>query len=408
VTETALLAVLLATVVGVLAGRAWAAALMRGGLRERPTFRTSPHYTEGLHSLAAGQLELAISELSKVAKEDPDAVEVLLVLGNLLREAGRGERAIQVHQALLARGDLTRAERSHVKACLGTDYRKAGFLDRATRVFDEVLEVDAGNIHAIMGLQKIHEEQGHWQEAYALQRRLSRLRKTDDSLVLGFLQAELGQQAVRAGQRAEAERAFQSALDLDGRVLPAHIGLADLHVESDPRKAAALLEEAARSSPERAYLLFDRLALAYAACGEPSRFVTLCERIIRQDPRDWHARVALARHLRDEGDPEEAFGLLLRAVEANPQVLLVHIEMWKTLKALGVEKGRIDQYIVTAEAAVFYATPHICTACRYRADDMLWRCPHCHLWNTFVEERLAPAAAREADVSLGSSEPLQS
>jgi hypothetical protein len=82
--------------------------------------------------------------------------------------------------------------------------------------------------------------------------------------------------------------------------------------------------------------------------------------------------------------------------------------MWKTLKALGVEKGRIDQYIVTAEAAVFYATPHICTACRYRADDMLWRCPHCHLWNTFVEERLAPAAAREADVSLGSSGPLQS
>ena len=40
---------------------------------------------------------------------------------------------------------------------------------------------------------------------------------------------------------------------------------------------------------------------AYAACGEPSRFVALCETIIRQDPRDWRARLALARHLRARG-----------------------------------------------------------------------------------------------------------
>jgi hypothetical protein len=56
VTETALLAVLLAGIAGVLAGRAWAAALRRGDLRDRPGFRSSPHYFLGLHALAAGQL----------------------------------------------------------------------------------------------------------------------------------------------------------------------------------------------------------------------------------------------------------------------------------------------------------------------------------------------------------------
>ena len=89
-------------------------------------------------------------------------------------------------------------------------------------------------------------------------------------------------------------------------------------------------------SPERAYLAFERLARAYAASGEPSRFVALCEGIIRNDPRDWRARLALARHLRGEARHEEAFGLLLRAMEANPQVLLVHLEMLRTLRALGV------------------------------------------------------------------------
>jgi lipopolysaccharide assembly protein B len=390
--ETALLAILLAGIGGVLAGRAWAAARRRGDLRDRPGFRMSPHYTQGLHYLASGQLALATSELTKVTREDPEAVEVLQVLSHLLREAGQVERAILLHQSLLARPDLSRAERAHALSSLGTDFRRAGFLDRAARTYAEALEVDPKNIHALFGQQKLAEEQRHWGEAYDLQTRLARLRKTDDSLVLGYLQAEMGREAAEAGQNEAAEKAFRTALSLDRRVFPAHLGLADLYAHADPRKAAAALENAIVVAPERAYLAFERLERVYAAAGEPSRFASLCERIIRQDPRDWRARVALARHLRGQGKHEEAYGLLLRAVKANPQVLLVHLEMWRTLTALGVSSEAGERYVGVAQESVFYADPHICTACRYRADDMLWRCPHCHEWGTFVEERLGPTA----------------
>jgi lipopolysaccharide biosynthesis regulator YciM len=302
------------------------------------------------------------------------------------------ERAIQTHQSLLSRHDLSRAERAHALASLGTDFRKAGFLDRATQTFAEVLEVDPRNIHALVGMQKLHEEQRQWSEAYAVETRLSRLRKTDDGLVLGYLQAQMGREAAEGGDSAAAERAFKTALSMDRRVFPAHLGLADLHIRQNPRMAAALLEDAIRIAPERAYLAFERLARAYGACGEPSRFVALCEGIVRQDPRDWRARVALARQLRSEGRPDESYGLLLRALEANPQVLLVHLELGRTLRALGLKNEAFERFMTTAEESVFYRDPHICTACRYRADDMLWRCPHCHEWNTFVEERLGPAA----------------
>jgi lipopolysaccharide biosynthesis regulator YciM len=396
VTDTALLAVLLAAIAGLLAGRAWAAARRGGDSRDRPPYRVSPHYTQGLHYVAAGQRELAISELTKVAREDPDALDVLQILGNLLRETGQVERAIQVHQGLLARSDLTRAERAYALASLGADFRNAGFLDRATRTFEEVLEVDPRSIHALAGMQKLHEDQRQWPEAYAVQTRLSRLRKTDDSLVLGHLQAEMGREALQAGRVEAAEKAFRTALSLDRRVFPAHLGLADCRAAHDPRQAAAVLEDAIQTAPERAYLAFDRLAKAYADCGEPSRFVSLCERTIRQDPRDWRARLALARHLGREGRHEEAFGLLVRAVEANPQVLLPHLEIWRTLRAMGHDGEVVDRYITTAEEAAFYRDPHVCTACRYRADDMLWRCPHCHEWDTFVEERLGPSTGAKS------------
>ena len=390
--DTALLAVLVAAVGGVLAGLAWAAGRGRSEKRRRPGFRSSPHYSEGLHALATGQLELAIHELDKVRREHPDSVEVLQVLSHLYREVGKTERAIEIHRALVGRRDLTRAERAYALASLGTDYRKAGFLDRAAEAYRDALDVDPKNLHALTGQQKLHEEQRQWREAFEIQTRIARMRKSDDALVLGFLQTELGREALAAGRRDAAEESFKTALSLDRRVFPAHLALADLWLEKDPRRAAQVLEDAIAAVPERAYLAFGTLQRAYAACGEPSRFVSLCERLVGQDPRDWRARLALARQLRSEGRPGEALGLLLRAVEANPHVLLVHLEVWRTLRALS-ELGPDEQkYVAAVEESALYVDPHICTACRYRADDMLWRCPHCHEWNTLVEERVGPAA----------------
>jgi lipopolysaccharide biosynthesis regulator YciM len=394
-TDTALLAVLVALAGGILAGRAWAASRSRGPRDERPAFRASAHYTQGLHYLATGQLDPATHELAKVLREHPDAVEVQQVLSHLHREVGQVEKAIELHRTLLARSDLTRAERAHTLASLGTDYRRAGFLDRAAQAYTEALEVDAGNLHALEGQQKLFEERREWLQAYEAQTRLARLRKSDDGLVLAYLQTEMGHEAARAGLWEEAEAAFRTALSLDHRATPAYLALADLWAERDPARAASTLESAVAAAPERAYLAFEPLRNSYAQSGELSRFVVLCERLIEQDSRDWRARLALARHLRTEGRPGEALGLLLRALESNPHVLLVHLEVWRTLRALGQLGPEEQRYVTTVEESALYFDPHICTVCRYRADDMLWRCPHCHEWNTFVEERVGPAAGGE-------------
>jgi lipopolysaccharide biosynthesis regulator YciM len=395
-TDTALLAVLIAAIGGTLAGRAWAASRDRSRREGRPAFRASPHYTQGLHYLATGQLDPATHELAKVLREHPDAVEVQQVLSHLHREVGQVEKAIDLHRTLLARSDLTRAERAHALASLGTDYRRAGFLDRAAQAYTEALDEDPRNLHALEGQQKLFEEQRQWRQAYEAQTRMARLRKSDDGLVLAYLQTEMGHEAARAGLWEEAEAAFRTALSLDHRATPAYLALAELWAERDPGRAASILESAIAAVPERAYLAFAPLEQAYARCGELSRFVALCERLVEQDPRDWRARLALARHLRAEGRPGEALGLLLRALESNPHVLLLHLEVWRTLRALGQLGPDEQRYVTTVEESALYVDPHICTACRYRADDMLWRCPHCHEWNTFVEERVGPAAGGQA------------
>ena len=53
--------------------------------------------------------------------------------------------------------------------------------------------------------------------------------------------------------------------------------------------------------------------------------------------------------------------------------------------------GLVGRYVERTRQSVFYLDPHVCMRCRYRSTELLWQCPNCHDWNTFVEERIAPA-----------------
>src|SRR5213075_3031396 len=161
-----LLAALVALLVGLTIGKAWERYKLRDGKWiDRRRARESPHYILGLNFLVANQIDLAIEELSRAASVDGDALEVHMILGNLYREKGQVGKAITVHQTLLQRPKLNNLEHAYVLLCLGLDYKRGGFVDRALEAFNEVLRLDAKNEYALVNLQKLHEEQHQWLEA---------------------------------------------------------------------------------------------------------------------------------------------------------------------------------------------------------------------------------------------------
>ena len=91
------------------------------------------------------------------------------------------------------------------------------------------------------------------------------------------------------------------------------------------------------------------------------------------------------------GQHRAAFDLLLDALPHNPHGLAIHQEVWQVLSALGLDPALVRRYMELTREAVFYLDPHVCRRCRYRSTELLWQCPQCHEWNTFVEERMAPA-----------------
>jgi lipopolysaccharide biosynthesis regulator YciM len=396
-TATALLTGLIALLVGLAVGKAWERYKLQDGVWiDRRRTRESPHYMLGLNFLVTNQIDQAIEELSKAAEGAGDPLEIHLILGNLYREKGQVGRAIQAHQALLQRPKLRRLEHANVLLCLGLDYRGGGFVDRAIEAFTEVLKLDPANRYALSNLEKLYEDQHQWDQAYAARQKLAALSSTGEGgaespkhdEVLAFLENEFGQAALKSNDLPEAARRFQAAIDRDPRNAPARLSLGDvLAREGKTKDAVAVWEQLIDASPERAYLAFPRLESAYTKLGAPERFPALCEKLMATNPQDWRARLALARFSAANGDPSRAIELLFDALTHNPHSLALHQAIWQTLSSLHLPPDLVKRYVDLTRDAIFYLDPHVCLRCRYRSTELLWQCPHCHEWNSFVEER---------------------
>ena len=110
---------------------------VQGGLSKR--------YFVGLNFLLNEQPDKAIDTFVKMLEVDSETVETHLALGNLFRKRGEVDRAIRLHQNLIARPSLAPEARKMALLELGLDYMAAGLFDRAESLFKELIDNVSGS-----------------------------------------------------------------------------------------------------------------------------------------------------------------------------------------------------------------------------------------------------------------------
>ena len=121
-------------------------------------------YFQGLNFLLNEQPDKAIEIFIRVLEVNSDTVETHLALGNLFRRRGEVERAIRVHQNLIARPTLGKEQRSQALLEPGQDYFKAGLFDRAENLFLELAEIRAHSEQALALLRHIYQQEKEWEK----------------------------------------------------------------------------------------------------------------------------------------------------------------------------------------------------------------------------------------------------
>jgi len=371
--------------VGALLGDLW--ARVRAPAPRTTTRRGRPHYLRGLNYLVSHEPDEAIRELSQAVRQETEAVEAYLVLGNLYRESGQSERAIDAHKSLLHRPNLSEWERTQVLFCLAMDFKRAGFVDRAERAFREVAEREPDNVACLHGLQQIAEETGRWEDALAFQRRIQRASRGTEPNLLAALETEWGRALV--GQDPErGARHFRTALDMRPDYGPARQGLATA-LMADGRHVEALeqLEQAVAGPTPWATAALATLAELCVTIGDDAALAAACESILERDQRAWRAGLYLARIQLAQGATDAAAETLQGALRQRPGSLAVQREVWKLLRQRG---GGIEEFSDMIDAALDDARlmdPFVCFRCGFKSVELFARCPHCHRWNTMAEER---------------------
>ena len=98
----------------------------------------SRQYIEGVNQLLNEQPDAALDSFIDSFDVNSDTLETHFALGVILRKRGEVDRAIRIHQNLLARPNLNLEQQHLVQFELALDYMSSGLLDRAEALFEDL------------------------------------------------------------------------------------------------------------------------------------------------------------------------------------------------------------------------------------------------------------------------------
>jgi lipopolysaccharide biosynthesis regulator YciM len=356
-----------ALVVGILAGHfGW------GRRWTRPFGRLHPDYLAGLDFLVSEQPDRALDMFLKLMDANSDTIETHFALGSLYRRRGEVERSIRIHQNLLAREALPREHREQALLALAQDYLRAGLLDRAEGLLQQVSEVPRLRASALAALRGVYERQHEWQQALDTYRELARAKAAPPRSVAAHYLCELAALAIERDDIPQA-RDFLRQARREATPFPrASLLRAQIaERQSEPELALRLLRLALDESP---VLLQEELAHLLRLAGDGRRDAELAE-------------LAATAQARGDGELKSLVFAAVGADLASAPPLRAAIEavvlkdpalaaMWRAaggeLERVGAELG----------ALLAHAERYRCAECGFSGRSFYWHCPACQSWES--------------------------
>jgi len=372
--------ILIACVVAVIFHRVWVSIASK----RRRTSGKNP-YVEGVSALLDGDYEAAMGFFKQAVRDDPQDIDPYLRLGDVFRETGDTKRAIQMHRELTVRPSMQKSVLARVLLSLARDYVKAKRMDRGAATYEQVLETQPRNEKAMNELLAVYEEMGEWDKAYLIRRNISKVTKVDDTRFLALYKAYVGKQYMDRGDLKKAESSLKDAVKIDSECASAYLYLGDVYyAEGNIDNAISSWRRIVTLFPDIAHITFRRLEKAFYEKGRFEKIVDLYNDVLDRNPGDVSTLMTLANIHRKKGNLDDALRMVQTALEFDPKSRRVK----QALAKLYYERGDTEQSLrAMVEAFNGFSSDdeqYDCSNCCYKSNDVLWRCPKCGEWETFI------------------------
>ena len=343
--------------------------------------RISADYIRGLNLVLNRKTDEALELFVQMARVDDDTLETHFALGHLFRRRGEMERAIRIHENLLARPNLNEAQRHQALFSLAEDYMGAGLFDRAEKLFSELRDSTTLAEAALEKLVSIYEREQEWQKAIDAHRKLEMLRGGKSSQVAHYY-CELAELARAAGDRALAREHLRNTVRSETGALRGTLIRATLaREEGDYAQAIPLYEQAIAADRHFISEVLPPLLECYRAANRLPYLDAYLEGLMAKDP-SLYRDLAYGAIIGDLSGSKALAGAVERFVLEHPVLgNLVNAAELRTLPA--AQRAAAIQRIAGSLRTIALANARYrCANCGYSTQRFIWHCPSCKLWET--------------------------
>ncbi len=363
------------------AGLGWAFEHFTREREDQRPDKITADYIRGLNLVLNRKTDEALELFVKMAKVDDETLETHFALGHLFRRRGEVDRAIRVHQNLLARPSLNEAQRHQARFALAEDYFGAGLFDRAEQLFAELAASRTQGQAALERLVDIYEREREWDKAIETYRQLERETGEPKGRIPQYF-CELAERARIAGDPKgaaayldEADR--EGAGGLRGSFTRALIAKGQGRYE----QAIALYERVLAADRRFMAELLPELVACYRALGRRPEFDDYVDGLVQNDP-SLRKDLAYAAIVGDLAESPALRRCIEGFVESNEVLMdLVNIDDFRTASP-EIRERTIKRVVRGLRQLAMKSVRYRCTNCGYGTQKLIWHCPSCKQWET--------------------------
>jgi lipopolysaccharide biosynthesis regulator YciM len=340
-------------------------------------------YLRGLNFVLNEQPDKAVDVFLKMVEVDSETVETHLALGSLFRRRGEVDRAIRIHQNLIARPNLSAKQRLTALYHLGLDYMSAGVLDRAENLFIQLLSNDEFRESSLLQLFEIYQQQHDWEQAIKTVEQLTTQKQALIQQILTHLHCELVEESRLQGATDRAQKFLKKAAVYNTKHIRVQILQARLlqdkgHYKQSLRVYSQLVLEHPGVIP----ILLNDIARIYGALDRNEEFVDFLRDIVTKLNNEVEIALLLNVLFSQEKDINFIEQMIEKAEgRANLWTLRVLILVFLE-RSVESENNYLKQLKSFVEKLMNEKSSFQCRQCGFSGYEFYWQCPSCKTWDT--------------------------
>ncbi|CBV42753.1 lipopolysaccharide assembly protein LapB [Halomonas elongata] len=343
-------------------------------------------YFVGLNYLLNDQQDRAIETFIGALEVNSDTIETHIALGNLFRSRGEADRAVKVHQNLLARPTLSGNQGDRVQLELSRDFLHLGLLDRAERLLQGLIK-EAHDDELCQSAKRLLvdllEREGEWQAALDVALPSLVRQHEDIRRAAAHWLCELADQERHSASPVLARRHLKQALSTDGRCVRANLLLAEMALDTGQyRPAIRFLSRIPDQDKAFVPTMLEPLSRAYRLLDDETGLIRQLESLLDQAPYT-SVIILLAESLRrHHGDAHAALELVGQQLNREPSLGAVDYLMRLYRQDTDTDDERIELLQHHTDTLLKALPRHRCRRCGFSGEQLHWQCPRCRSWGT--------------------------